>query len=252
VNGAPAPDHYSYTHYADPSTAQTFDDRRFGGPIGELVAADQARVLASFVGDVRGRRVLDVGTGTGRAALLLARGGAQVTAVDASDAMLAIARQRAAAEGLAVDWQIRDAHALGFPDRSFDTVVCLRVLMHTPQWRRCVDELCRVAGRLVVVDFPSAAGFASLESIARRAVQRLGARTEPYRVFRYATIANAFTRGGFRIRSAHRHFLLPIALHKTIGSPRWTVAVEQSLDRAGLRARFGSPISIAAERCASS
>ena len=43
----PRDDHYSYTTYADPETARTFDDRRFGGPIGELVAGMQARAHRS-------------------------------------------------------------------------------------------------------------------------------------------------------------------------------------------------------------
>src|SRR6185436_20833777 len=59
-------DHYSYQVYADPVTAQTFDDRRFGGPIGEIVADTQARILSEFLAPTRGRTILDVGTGTGR------------------------------------------------------------------------------------------------------------------------------------------------------------------------------------------
>jgi SAM-dependent methyltransferase len=252
VSGAPAPDHYSYSHYADPATARSFDDRRFGGPIGDLVASAQARVLANFIGSIRNREILDVGTGTGRAARLLARGGARVTAVDASEAMLDVARQRSARDGVVVKWQIGDAHALDFADRSFDVVVSLRVLMHTPQWRRCIAECCRVAGRLVVVDYPSAASFAHLESIARRAAHAIGVRTEPYRVFTDREIAGAFERGGFRVRSVHRQFVLPIALHKAIGSRRFTLGVEGLLDRAGLLKLVGSPVSIVAERCASS
>ena len=62
-------DHYSYTVYADPVTAASFDERRFGGPIGQLIAVEQARVLAEFAGPIEGRSILDVGTGTGRAAI---------------------------------------------------------------------------------------------------------------------------------------------------------------------------------------
>jgi 2-polyprenyl-3-methyl-5-hydroxy-6-metoxy-1,4-benzoquinol methylase len=252
VKGGPASDHYSYRHYADPATARTFDDRRFGGPIGSLVGGTQARVLANFVGRINGRRVLDVGTGTGRAALLFARGGAQVTGVDASDQMLAVARQRAADEGLAIRFLPGDAHALEFPDRSFDVVVSLRVLMHTPDWRGSVAELCRVAGRLVIVDYPSATSFALFESALRRVVHAVGVRTEPYRVFTDRDIARAFDQHGFRIRSMHRQFVLPIALHKAVGSRRGTLFVESLLDRLGLLKLVGSPVSIVAERCASS
>ena len=67
MKGAPAPHHYSYRHYEKASTASTFDDRRFGGPIGNLVAGTQAQVLANFIGRINERRILDVGTGTGRA-----------------------------------------------------------------------------------------------------------------------------------------------------------------------------------------
>lgn len=245
-------DHYSYTVYADPATARTFDDRRFGGPIGEIVAASQAHVLTDFVGRIRDRRILDVGTGTGRAALLLARGGAVVTGVDASDEMLAIARSRAAAEGLAVTFDTGDAHHLTFADRSFDVAVSLRVLMHTPQWRACVRELCRVADQLVIVDYPSIASVALVQSLVRRVTHAVGFRTEPYRVFSDGEIAAAFAAEGFRILSVHRQFVLPIAVHKAIGSRRFTLASERLLTRLGLLRLLGSPVTIVAQRCASS
>ena len=245
-------DHYSYTTYADAETARTFDARRFGGPIGDLIAGTQARVLANLVGTIRDRVILDVGTGTGRAALLLARGGAKVTAVDASSEMLAVARRRATEEGAPVRFLVGDAHALDFPDRSFDVALSLRVIMHTPQWRQCIAELCRVAEGLVIVDYPSAHSFAALESTTRAVTHAIGFRTEPYRVFTDRTIATAFAAHGFRIRSVHRQFVLPIAFHKAIGSRRFTIAVETFLHRMGLLGFFGSPVTLVAERCASS
>ena len=44
--------------------------------IGTMLLHDQERVLAEFLGDISGRRVLDMATGTGRAALALAQRGA--------------------------------------------------------------------------------------------------------------------------------------------------------------------------------
>lgn len=243
--------HYSYTLYADASTAEQFDSRRFGGPIGELVAETQARVLLELAGDVRGRPVLDVGTGTGRAALLLARAGAVATGVDASEQMLSVARQRAAAAHLDVEFGLGDAHALPFGDRSCDVAVSLRVLMHTPDWRRCVAELCRVALSRVIVDYPSAHSIAALESAGRRVAHVAGRRTEPYRVLTDRAVRDAFAAGGFRVAAVHRQFVLPIALHKAVGSRRFTERAEAALRRLGLLRLVGSPVTILAERCAS-
>lgn len=241
--------HYSYTAYANPVMARTFEDRRFGGPIGELVASTQARVLANMIGRIQERDVLDVGTGTGRAALLLARGGAHVTAVDASEQMLEVARRRAAEELAKVDFRRGDAHALEFGNRSFDVVVCLRVLMHTPNWRRSLSELCRVAERLVIFDYPSATSAALVHSLTRRVVHAAGGRTEAYRVFTDRTVRQALDTSGFRVRSVHRQFVLPIQLHRAVGSLRFTEFSEDLLDRVGLLRFFGSPVTVCAERC---
>ena len=58
-------------------------------------------------------------------------------------------------------------------------------------------------------------------------------------------------RAGFRVRSVHRQFVLPIALHKGIGSPRFTTASRVVFERLGLLRLFGSPVTLVAERCES-
>jgi 2-polyprenyl-3-methyl-5-hydroxy-6-metoxy-1,4-benzoquinol methylase len=243
-----ARDHYSYDLYADPSMARSFEERRFGGPIGQMIAAEQARVLANMIGRIHERNILDVGTGAGRAALMLARGGAHVTAIDASEQMLDEARKRAAEQLVKVNFQRGDAHHLEFKDRSFDVVVCLRVLMHTPDWRQSLAELCRVADRLVIFDYPSATSAALVQSVVRRAASAVGARTEAYRVFRHGSIQAALAASEFRVRSVHRQFVLPIQFHKLIGSRGFTARSERLLDRVGLLRLFGSPVTVCAER----
>ncbi len=248
-------DHYSYSVYADPATARTFDERRFGGPIGDLVASQQARILREFLGPLEGCHVLDVGTGTGRAAFLMAADGATVTGLDASEEMLAVARRRLAGpppgpRGL--EFRHGDAHRLDFPDQSFDHAVSLRVIMHTPRWASCVGELCRVARRRIVLDYPSAHSAALLQSLVRRAAHAAGARTEPYRVFFDSQLARVLAAHGFQIRAIDRQFTLPIAVHKTFGSRRLTEASEALFKRVGLQSLVGSPVTLMAERCASS
>ena len=252
-------DHYSYSVYADPAMAEGFDALRFSGPIGRLIAATQEQQIAAFLAPVAGRRVLDVGTGTGRAAIALARRGAIVTGVDASAEMLHVAERRAAEAGVplradgaaGVTFVRGDAHGLNFPDRSFDAVVCLRVLMHTPDWRASLHELCRVAAGRVVFDYPSLWRAAALQAVTRRIAHLVKPSVEAYRVFAPRAVVRALAEEGFAVRGEHRQFVLPIALHKRINSEAWTRRVEGAMEHAGLMRRFGSPVTIVAERCAS-
>jgi len=251
--GPPEPraDHYSYSVYADPAMAEAFDALRFSGPIGRLIAETQERVIASFLAPVEGKMILDVGTGTGRAALALAARGARVTGIDASAEMLAVAERRAAAAKLPVSFIRGDAHGLEFPDRSFDAVICLRVLMHTPDWRQSLAELCRLARDRVVFDYPAMRSAAALQALARRAAHAFGARVEAYRVLSDRAVADALSANGFRLVDVHRQFVLPIAFHKQLNSAAITGRVEGALARAGLTRLLGSPVTVVAERCAS-
>lgn len=246
-----ASDHYSYSAYADPAMAASFDAKRFGGPIGTILLRDQERVLGECLGDVSGRRILDMATGTGRAALALATRGAHVTGVDASREMLSVARKRAADAGLSIEFAEGDAHALAFPDRAFDSTVCLRMLMHVPDWRTALAELCRVTAHRLLFDYPALSSAAALQAAWRRAVVRIGGNVESYRVFRARDIARELDRNGFRIVSTHKQFVLPIAMHKAVGSERFTRALEGSLAAAGVLRLAGSPVTVAAERCGS-
>jgi SAM-dependent methyltransferase len=230
--------------------ADRFDAMRFSGPIGTLLAESQDRVIASFLGPLDGRAVLDVGTGTGRAAIGLARGGARVTGVDASPEMLRVARERAAAEQLDVTFDVGDAHHLACGDRAYDCAVSLRVLMHTPDWRQCLAELCRVADDRVVFDYPAALSAAALQAGWRRVLAAVGRPVEAYRVLRGSDVRRTLERAGFRVERCHRQFVLPVALHKAVGSRGLTVGVERALAAVGLLRLFGSPVTVVAVRCA--
>jgi SAM-dependent methyltransferase len=67
-----------------------------------------------LVGDARGKRVLDLGCGTGQAAVALAKQGAIVIAVDASARQLARAREIAEREEVKVEWRQGDLADLAF------------------------------------------------------------------------------------------------------------------------------------------
>ncbi|HEU5387112.1 MAG TPA: methyltransferase domain-containing protein [Streptosporangiaceae bacterium] len=106
--------------------------------------------------------VLEVAVGTGRN-LPFYPDGTRLTGVDWSPAMLGIARRRAAELGREADLRQGDAQALGFPDASFDTVLCALGLCAIPDDRRAVTEMARVlrpGGRLLLVDHVAASASA--------------------------------------------------------------------------------------------
>jgi 2-polyprenyl-3-methyl-5-hydroxy-6-metoxy-1,4-benzoquinol methylase len=77
--------------------------------------------------------VLDVGTGTGRYALKLARRGADVIAIDQSLEMLALAQQKASSEDLKIDFRLASLDDdLPFEANQFDFLVCALMLSHVP------------------------------------------------------------------------------------------------------------------------
>jgi ubiquinone/menaquinone biosynthesis C-methylase UbiE len=241
-------DHYSYAHYANRDVAEGFDALRFGGPIGQHLLQTQEALLVDVLSPLEGRRVLDVGAGTGRVALALAARGAIVHGLDASAEMLAVAHERATQAGLSIQFDVADAHALPIADRSVDAAVCFRLLMHVLDWRRCVAELCRVSRQRVVIDFPAAASAAAIESLVRRARQAMGHHVEAYRVMREREVRDALAANGFRVVLVRRQFVLPIALHKAIGRLPLSLAIERGLAAVGLLRALGSPVTMVAER----
>lgn len=100
-----------------------------------------------------GERVLDLGCGTGNAALAAARVGADVTGVDPAARLLDVARSRAAAEGLAVSFRAGDAGSIPLPDGSVDAIVSVFAVIFVPDRAAAAAEMSRVltpTGRIAV------------------------------------------------------------------------------------------------------
>jgi SAM-dependent methyltransferase len=121
--------------------AQTYDQTRSASP------SVLAPLLEALEG-APGRRLLDVGGGTGNYALALRDHGFEPTVYDLNEAMLA----HAAAKGLPT--ATGDASSLPFADGSWDAVMLVSMLHHVPDWRASVAEAQRVlvgGGRLVLM-----------------------------------------------------------------------------------------------------
>jgi demethylmenaquinone methyltransferase/2-methoxy-6-polyprenyl-1,4-benzoquinol methylase len=125
------------------------------------------RRLATLAAVRPGARALDVCCGTGDVAFALAGHGAEVTGLDFSEPMLAVARKRGERSpksgGQSLVSKVQsprflhgDAQHLPFPDESFDIVTVSYGLRNLASWEQGLAEMWRVArsdGRLLVLDF---------------------------------------------------------------------------------------------------
>lgn len=100
-----------------------------------------------------GERVMDVGCGSGTAALVAARRYCYVTGIDYVTSLLERARMRAASDGLEAEFVEADAQDLPFEDGSFDAVLSVYGAQFAPDQQRTARELVRVSrpgGRIIL------------------------------------------------------------------------------------------------------
>jgi ubiquinone/menaquinone biosynthesis C-methylase UbiE len=103
-----------------------------------------------------GQRVLDVGAGSGNAAIPAAAQGARVTASDLTPELFDAGRRIAAESGLDLEWVEADAEALPFADGEFDVVMSCVGAMFAPHHQVTADELvrvCRPGGTIGMVNW---------------------------------------------------------------------------------------------------
>ena len=110
----------------------------------EAMTTPPAAHLVSFARVREGQRVLDVGCGTGVAAVTAARRGANVSGLDLTPELLERARENSEIAGVDIDWRQGDAEALPFKDGEFDVVLSQFGHMFAPRPDVTVGEMLRV------------------------------------------------------------------------------------------------------------
>jgi SAM-dependent methyltransferase len=92
-----------------------------------------------------GDQVVDVATGTGNAALVAAKRGANVVGIDFEPALLTLAELRSERLGLRVRWESADATAVSVPDSWADVVLSVFGVMYASDQEAAARELARLA-----------------------------------------------------------------------------------------------------------
>jgi SAM-dependent methyltransferase len=219
---------------------------RFSGAVGGWFLSVQAEAVLDLLGPFPRARIVDVGGGHGQLAAPLAAAGHEVTVVGSTEACGV--RVRPLVDRGQARFQAADLMRLPFADRAFDVALAFRLLSHVERWRDLVTELCRVAARAVIVDYPTSRSVNALAAPLFAAKKKVEGDTRPFAVFADRQVETAFAGAGFRVAGRRPQFAFPMALHRALGVATLSRARERATRVAGVTSRLGSPVILRADR----
>ncbi len=194
--------------YQTAEVAEEYEDKRFSRG-GRLIDRQEKEAVSAALGDLEGKRVLEIACGTGRFSVMLAARGADVVGLDISDAMLSQGRKKARGAGLSsrLEFIRGDAARLPFPDDHFDAVLAMRFFHLIPNPDRYLREIRRVTdGRLV---------FDTFNTPSSRSIYNwllpMGSR-----LYNDGDVHEMLDRTGYELVDSMHDFLLPYGLYRAI------------------------------------
>jgi ubiquinone/menaquinone biosynthesis C-methylase UbiE len=225
---------------ADIETSSEDYARRFSGAIGAWFLKIQREATLQMLAAHPGARVLDVGGGHGQLTEGLVDSGYRVTILGSSDRCSA--RVRKFFDQELCSFTVGNILDLPYEDQSFDVVISYRLVAHVTRWRRFVDELSRVARRLVLVDYPSIRSLNCLMPLLFGFKKRLEGNTRTFRSFRESDLLEEFQTCGYTVADRYAEFFLPMVLHRVMKHPKLSAALEAAARSSGATRLFGSPV----------
>ena len=226
---------------ADVETASFGYAKRFDSPVGRWMLDRQLAITLDLLRGKRPSTILDVGGGHGQVAASLSQRGHRVTVLASSPSAVSSGLRPSIRSG-AVRLLVGDLREPPVEPRSFDIVLCYRLLAHAYDLPGLIAGLTRPAERTVIVDYASTRSFNAASQLLFSAKKRIEKNTRPFRVLRDAHVALLFGEGGCRPVACRPQFFWPMALHRVLGSAWMARALEAPMAAIGLRALFGSPV----------
>jgi 2-polyprenyl-3-methyl-5-hydroxy-6-metoxy-1,4-benzoquinol methylase len=231
---------------ADVETSSGEYARRFAGPVGEWFLEVQGNTTLELLRPWPGTRVLDLGGGHGQLTGLLVEAGFDVTVF--GSAAVCGERVRGWVEAGKARFESGNLLRTEYPDAAFDVVVSYRLLPHVVHWRGLVTELCRLASRGVLVDYPTRRSVNAAAGFLFGLKKGIEKDTRPYKVFGEGEVVGAFEANGFLVTGRRPQFLFPMAAHRGLGLATASRLAEAGARGLSLTRALGSPVILRLER----
>ncbi|MCK5848341.1 MAG: class I SAM-dependent methyltransferase [Caldisericia bacterium] len=125
------------------SLAKKYDEW-YKTPLGSFVDSLEFSLIKKHCGNILGKRILDVGCGTGSYSIRFANLGAHVTGIDSSEEMLEISKHKTKDSILPIHFHQAEAESLPFDNDSFDLVISVNSFEFVNNQTSCFKESYRV------------------------------------------------------------------------------------------------------------
>lgn len=227
---------------ADIETASDDYASRFAGPVGKYFLDVQAQLTLELLQDFPHASVLDVGGGHAQLTMPLAKNGYDVTVTGSADSCRA--RLDKYCEKGSFTYRTCDCLNLPFEDNQFDIVMAFRLLPHAHQWQRLIKEMCRVAGKAVIFDYPDKRSANILYDLLFAVKKNMEGNTRTYTLFSRKNIIAELAANHFDTPVMKPEFFVPMVFHRKLKSPAISRSLEAVSRLTGLTSLFGSPIII--------
>ena len=197
--------------------ATNYDEARFGTFGGRYVNEKEQEFVTSII---RGSRVLEVGTATGRFAVSLTQGGSEYTGVDLSQKMLRTTFERT---NHSADLIQMDACQLGLGSW-FDYVLCIRTFHFLPKPVDALDGMRSALkpGGECLVTFET-------DNLFRRLLLFFGVGTSEQYYYGVSDVEEMFLTAGFNIDRTGSVMRIPVTLYRKC--PRLLMPILKRLER---------------------
>ena len=230
---------------ADIETSSEDYATRFSGKVGEYFLEKQTRITLKFLKQWPDAKILDVGGGHAQLSVPLVKENYNITVVGSDETC----RKRLDRFLAPHSFQFKTGNLLQLPfgNKSYDIVICFRLLTHEDNWKVQISELCRVAKYAIVVDYPDIRSFNIFYKFLFDVKKRIEGNTRTFRNFSRKEIAEEFAKNGFNKPIFQPEFFFPMLIHRKIKLVNLSKVIERFFTILGLTKLFGSPVILKVE-----